>query len=144
MQLKQEESLNEIQLKLSEMNQVQVNLKASNGFQPSHQEETYLFGSINLNANWLNSLKSQILKDEEQCSELMKVCEFSPSDKWSLLYRGTRDGFGAKVFHAKCDGHANTLTILEAKRSSFIFGGVCIGQVGQYKSSNIRSKCVHI
>jgi hypothetical protein len=39
------------------------------------------------------------------------------------LYRGTRDGFGAKDFHSKCDGHSNTLTILKAKESSFIFGG---------------------
>jgi hypothetical protein len=51
------------------------------------------------------------------------LCEFSSNDKWSLLYRGTRDGFGAKDFHSKCDGHSNTLTILKAAESSFIFGG---------------------
>jgi hypothetical protein len=39
------------------------------------------------------------------------------------LYRGTRDGFGAKAFHTKCDGHLNTLTLLKAKGSKFIFGG---------------------
>jgi hypothetical protein len=39
------------------------------------------------------------------------------------LYRGTRDGFGAKDFHSKCDGHSNTLKIFKAKQSSFIFGG---------------------
>ncbi len=31
------------------------------------------------------------------------------------MYRGTRDGFGAGDFHSKCDGHANTLTILKVK-----------------------------
>jgi hypothetical protein len=39
------------------------------------------------------------------------------------LHRGTRDGFGAKDFHSKCDGHSNTLTLLKAQGSKFIFGG---------------------
>ena len=43
--------------------------------------------------------------------------------KCELLYRGTRDGFGAANFHSKCDGHNNTLTILQANGSSYIFGG---------------------
>jgi hypothetical protein len=51
------------------------------------------------------------------------LCEFSLSDKWTLLYRGTRDGFGAGDFHSKCDDHKNTLTILKAKETSFVFGG---------------------
>jgi hypothetical protein len=54
---------------------------------------------------------------------LIKLCEFSPNDKWSLLYRATRDGFGSNEFHSKCDGLPNTLTILKANGSSFIFGG---------------------
>jgi hypothetical protein len=61
--------------------------------------------------------------DEQQCSELIDLCEFSPNEKWSLLYRGTRDGFGSLDFHSRCDGHSNTLTILKAKQSNFIFGG---------------------
>ena len=71
----------------------------------------------------MHSLKSEILKDEHQCLELINLCEFSPNDKWSLLYRATRDGFGSDDFHSKCDGHSNTLTILKAKNSSYIFGG---------------------
>ena len=55
--------------------------------------------------------------------ELIKLCEFSPNDKWSLLYRGTRDGFGAKDFHSRSDGHSNTLTLLKVKGSEFIFDG---------------------
>jgi hypothetical protein len=54
---------------------------------------------------------------------LIDLCEFSPNDKWSLLYRGTRDGFGYNDFHSKCDGYSNTLTIIKAKKSKFIFGG---------------------
>jgi hypothetical protein len=128
MQRKQEESLKHIQLKLNEMNQVKDNLKATNYFQPTfspfNQNETSLFGSIRLNQYSIrNPLKSQILKGEQQYLELINLCEFLPNDKWSLLYRATRDGFGSRSFHSKCDGHSNTLTILKAKESQFIFGG---------------------
>jgi hypothetical protein len=71
----------------------------------------------------MNSLKSQILKGEQQYLELIELCEFSQTDKWSLLYRGTRDGFGSDVFHSKCYGRANTLTIFKTKQSKFVFGG---------------------
>jgi hypothetical protein len=129
MKQKQEESLKDIQLKLDEMNQVKDDLKASNQFKPNlipfNQNKTSCFGLIKLNGYWLNtnSLKSEILKGEQQYLELIKLCEFSPNDKWSLLYRGTRDGFGTNHFHSKCDGHSNTLTIFKVKQSSFIFGG---------------------
>ena len=130
MHRKQEESLNSIQMKLYEMNRVKDNLKASNGFEPNlillNQEgDTSLFGSLKSDGYWLKAspFKGQILTNHQQCSELLKLCEFSPDDQWSLLYRGSRDGFSAKDFHSKCDGHPNTLTILKAKHSSYIFGG---------------------
>ena len=71
----------------------------------------------------INPFKSEILTGERQSFELITLCEFSPSDKWSLLYRAKRDGFGSDDFHSKCDGHSNTLTILKAKGSTYIFGG---------------------
>jgi hypothetical protein len=39
-----------------------------------------------------------------------------------LLWRGGRDGFGARDFHGRCDGHANTLTLIEDTNGN-IFGG---------------------
>jgi hypothetical protein len=42
--------------------------------------------------------------------------------RFSLLWRGSRDGFKAQEFHRRCDGHSNTLTvILDTKRN--ILGG---------------------
>jgi hypothetical protein len=128
MQQEQEESLKDIQIKLNEMNQAKEFFMETNTFKPNlsslNQNETYLFGLIQLSEySYMNSLKSEILKDEQQCLELLKVCEFSPNDNWSLLYRGTRDGFGSDDFHSRCDDHANTLTIFKAKQSEFIFGG---------------------
>jgi len=48
----------------------------------NQKEETPLFGSLNLDGYWLNvnSFKGQILTDEQQCSELIRLCEFSPND----------------------------------------------------------------
>jgi len=126
MQQRQEESLNAIQLKLSEMSHVKEFLEKTNEFKPNvldQKETTSLFGSIRLNAMSLESFKNSQLIIGEKFLEVINLCEFSPNDKWSLLYRGTRDGFGADDFHSNCDGHSNTLTICKAKQSSYIFGG---------------------
>ena len=55
--------------------------------------------------------------------ELLNLCVFSPAEKFKLGNRGTRHGFDSNDLHSKWDGHANTLTILKAKGSGFIFGG---------------------
>jgi hypothetical protein len=39
-----------------------------------------------------------------------------------LLYKATRDGFTASSFHSKCDGKANTVTIIKTS-SNYVFGG---------------------
>jgi uncharacterized coiled-coil protein SlyX len=41
---------------------------------------------------------------------------------FKLLWRGSRDGFGASQFHGRCDGHANTLTVILDTKGN-IFGG---------------------
>ncbi len=40
----------------------------------------------------------------------------------SLLWRGSRDGFDANVFHSLCDGKENTVTVIK-NTNGFIFGG---------------------
>jgi hypothetical protein len=42
--------------------------------------------------------------------------------RFSLLWRGSRDGFVASEFHRRCDGHANTLTVILDTKGN-IFGG---------------------
>jgi hypothetical protein len=39
-----------------------------------------------------------------------------------LLYRGSRDGFGASHFHSRCNGHPNVITLISTKNNC-IFGG---------------------
>lgn len=53
---------------------------------------------------------------------LLDVTKFKPEDKFRLLYRASRDGFGAKDFHSRCDDKANTLTIIKTTKQ-FVFGG---------------------
>jgi hypothetical protein len=42
--------------------------------------------------------------------------------RFSLLWRGSRDGFAASDFHNRCDGHTNTLTVILDTNNN-IFGG---------------------
>jgi hypothetical protein len=60
------------------------------------------------------------------CSRI--VADFPPlfeefgAKRWTLLWRGSRDGFGAVEFHSRCDGHPNTLTVILDTKGN-IFGG---------------------
>jgi hypothetical protein len=61
-----------------------------------------------------------------------------------LLYRGSRDGFGASNFHNKCDGESNTITIVLTTKD-FIFGGfssLAWDSSSQYKVDNSRKSFV--
>jgi hypothetical protein len=42
--------------------------------------------------------------------------------QFTLLWRGSRDGFRARNFHRRCDGHPNTLTVI-LDTDGNIFGG---------------------
>ena len=42
--------------------------------------------------------------------------------KYGLLWQGTRDGFGASVFHSKCNGKGPTVTVIVSSYDK-IFGG---------------------
>jgi hypothetical protein len=120
MHQKREKSISEIKEMLNEISQVKDNLKETNQFRKNFSMNQDSIGWLSLNE--YSPFKSQILADT-QVFDLIKLCQFSPKDSWSLLYRGTRDGFSANNFHSKCDGHSSTLMILKARRSSYIFGG---------------------
>jgi hypothetical protein len=40
-----------------------------------------------------------------------KLFEDFKKKQFTLLWCGSRDGFGCKDFHIRCDGHPNTLTV---------------------------------
>jgi hypothetical protein len=70
---------------------------------------------------------SRILTKEE-CFSLKEMTEYS---NCILLYRATRDGFEGSVFHEKCDGKENTITIIETN-GNYVFGGFTAAKWASY------------
>jgi hypothetical protein len=62
------------------------------------------------------------LFDSQIISEFPEIFAEFRKKQFSLLWRGSRDGFKAKDFHDRCDGHANTLTVILDTKGN-IFGG---------------------
>jgi hypothetical protein len=123
MQRKQKDTVELIKLKLDELRQANDHLKTSNKFKASLSFSQNSFGSLTLNEYPISDLFKSLILTGLQPIQLIQLCEFSTKDKWSLLYRGSRDGFEPYEFHSRCDGKSPTLTIYKARESSFIFGG---------------------
>jgi hypothetical protein len=60
--------------------------------------------------------------DSQIISEFPEIFAEFRGKQFSLLWRGSRDGFKAKEFHRRCDGRANTLTVILDTKGN-IFGG---------------------
>jgi hypothetical protein len=86
-ELKQQRAIEDIQSKLNEMDQVKVNIKRTNEFKPNVSFSKDLFGHLSLN-NYSNDILSSKILTGNQPSDLLKLCEFSLVDEWTLLYRG--------------------------------------------------------
>jgi hypothetical protein len=92
--------------------------------------------------------KSQGLKESNIESTILSTLptvlkQFS-SHKWTLLYRGTRDGFRSSNFHSKCDGQSPTLTVILTPKD-FIFGGftpIAWDSNGSYKADSSQQSFV--
>jgi hypothetical protein len=118
----QEEIIAKVKSKTDEMIEIIEDLKLHE-FKPFLSFDQSYFGQLALSKHSASDcFKSEILT-ETQSIEIIKLCEFSLSDKWTLLYRGSRDGFRGQNFHSKCDDHSPTFTILKAQESLNIFGG---------------------
>ena len=68
--------------------------------------------------------ESMILPYDSQYQSVMLswLQEDGISSDWKLIYRGTRDGFGALSFHAFCDNKGPTITLIKSV-GDCIFGG---------------------
>ena len=62
----------------------------------------------------------------QKLEELLKKKDLNDR-KWSLLYQGSRDGFGAFDFHFRCDHKSYKLTIVKSTNCN-IFGGFANAQ----------------
>ena len=65
--------------------------------------------------------KDSTILTSKNAKDLVKLCGFSLNDSWSLLYRGSTNGFNQKEFHTRFDGIPKSLIIAKSSKSS-IFG----------------------
>jgi len=68
------------------------------------------------------SIFDSTILDKQNQLAIKELCEFPLEKMWKMQYRATRDGFTAQNFHSKCDGIANTLTVIKSEHGN-IFGG---------------------
>jgi len=66
-----------------------------------------------------DTIKSYIIKDTKKFHDLLNLNNVKA---YSLLFRATRDGFGAEQFHSKCDGIKHTVMVAKSDKD-FVFGG---------------------
>ena len=68
-------------------------------------------------------IDSNILSELERGNDfLQKLYEWTGYRKMELIYRGTRDGSGANIFHNKCDNQGPTICLCKNEKGN-IFGG---------------------
>jgi hypothetical protein len=98
-------------------------VKILSKFKSSKEQFGKLVGNSQQTLPWLDS--SLILNEDERLSlsQMVKVSD------GNLLYRASRDGFTASAFHSKCDGKANTVTIIKTN-SNYVFGGYTAAKWG--------------
>ena len=66
--------------------------------------------------------ESNIIKNIKEESIIANKLSISKIIKYRLLYRATRDGDSAKIFHLKCDNFHNLVVIIETREGKR-FGG---------------------
>jgi hypothetical protein len=65
--------------------------------------------------------ESTIVTTPQEARSFTSLIGFE-SKSFSLLGRGSRDGFGVSTFHSRCDGKANTLTLIK-NSLGYVLGG---------------------
>jgi hypothetical protein len=94
-----------------------------NEFKPNLSFSQDWFGQLNLNEYSRNDLFKSLILSGNQPSELIKLCEFSLKDKWTILYRGTRRLVPKAIFFRKSQvkspkSQVMTLTFFKIPRKS--------------------------
>ena len=69
----------------------------------------------------VQAFEESVILTNENHRSVLKGWLPSQEGKWRLLFRASRDGFAAAVFHSKCDNKGPTVTIV--KSGNNIFGG---------------------
>jgi hypothetical protein len=71
--------------------------------------------------NELHSRRLHFAADSTIFPYLPRIQDEIKGKAWTILYHGTEHGFGSSHFHKRCDGKANTITIILTMKG-FVFG----------------------
>eukprot|EP00823_Brevimastigomonas_motovehiculus_P005835 TRINITY_DN445_c0_g1_i1.p1 TRINITY_DN445_c0_g1~~TRINITY_DN445_c0_g1_i1.p1 ORF type:complete len:562 (-),score=164.15 TRINITY_DN445_c0_g1_i1:132-1817(-) len=69
------------------------------------------------------SFKGSTILSAQQQKILNSYYSKEKKAKWTLVYKGKKDGLTASSFHAKVDNAGPTMTIIKASGTNYIFGG---------------------
>jgi hypothetical protein len=117
--IQQNQIIAEHEQTIEEQEQANAQLSASSkAAQELFPEET-----VNLSSDILRlKVLALPLLDSQIVSDFPSIFDEFCRKHFVLLWRGSRDGFGARDFHQRCDGHANTLTLI-LDTDGNVFGG---------------------
>ena len=90
-------------------------------------EEIKRLKSINIDSHILKIYEINLIEKGVQKNLKKKI------NKYTLLFRATRDGYRSSNFHSKCDGKSNTVTLVETTTGRR-FGGFTDAQWDQSSS----------
>jgi hypothetical protein len=80
-----------------------------------------VWGSASDRLMWASAPGPRTRPDSLILAEFPTILAEFRGKQFALLWRATRDGFTAAQFHNRCDGHGNTLTVIEDSEGH-IFG----------------------
>ena len=92
-------------------------------------EEIKRLKSINIDSHILKIYEINLIEKGVQKNLKKKI------NKYTLLFRASRDGYRASNFHSKCDGKSNTVTLVETMTGRR-FGGFTDAQWEQSSGSH--------
>ncbi|CAG8591227.1 2081_t:CDS:2 [Acaulospora colombiana] len=78
---------------------------------------------------WSQDIDSKLITMKQSaliCGWMVNDCNIQPHNipfEFRLLVRGSRDGFGPKTFHERCDLRGPTITVLRVHHSGEVLGG---------------------
>ncbi len=93
-------------------------------------DEGAIFDDIDYNiigmiCSFVPSVDSVIIDPDVQ-EKIVALCDSGEIYKWTLIYRGSRDGFRPERFHEKCDNQSATVALVQVddfKSDGLFYGG---------------------
>jgi hypothetical protein len=139
--------ISQLEQKVGELTVELERLNSGGSVQKLEGEVLEIESRVSVLTAWTRSEESVILSDlHSQRTDSLIVSDFPAifsefgGKRFRLLLRGSRDGFGASVFHNRCNGHRNTVTVILDTKAN-IFGGFTPIPWESQRSKSSRGAC---